>query len=262
LTRIVSAAVLLPLVVGTIWFLPPFATQLLTGLVAAIAFSEYAELASQGSAGFPYWLSAVATLAVFVGINVGLPLELAFAPALVVMGAAMVARGRPHEDVLRAVAVALLPMLYIAVPLALAGTIRVRWGAAALLLPFFTIVASDSAQYFGGRALGRVPLAPAVSPKKTVEGAVCGFLAGGVVTPLLGAAIFPTARVPLLIGLGLVLVGAGIVGDLFESLIKRSVGVKDSSRLIPGHGGILDRIDALLFACPVYYVFLWLLPIS
>lgn len=79
-------------------------------------------------------------------------------------------------------------------------------------------------------------------------------------TPALGLLILPTVSVVLLAALGLVLVGTGIVGDLFESLIKRSVGVKDSSQLIPGHGGILDRIDALLFACPVYYMFLQQVP--
>ena len=95
-----------------------------------------------------------------------------------------------------------------------------------------------------------------ISPKKTVEGAITGLVAGAAVTPALYH--LTDARPPLwlLAVLGLLIAIIGIVGDLFESLLKRSAGVKDSSSLIPGHGGILDRIDALLFVFPAYYLFL------
>jgi phosphatidate cytidylyltransferase len=112
----------------------------------------------------------------------------------------------------------------------------------------------DSSAFFVGRAIGRTPLAPHVSPKKSVEGAVAGLVAPTVVgfaaamllhlNPLLGA------------GYGLVIALATIVGDLIESLIKRQTGVKDSGVLIPGHGGLLDRMDSLLLCAPVAVLYL------
>src|SRR5207249_5341492 len=102
------------------------------------------------------------------------------------------------------------------------------------------------------RAFGRRPLAGRISPKKTLEGAIGGFLFGGLLLAVLGAWWLPTVPAALRAALGVTVVALGITGDLFESMLKRSAGVKDSSSLIPGHGGVLDRIDALLFAAPVY----------
>jgi phosphatidate cytidylyltransferase len=119
-----------------------------------------------------------------------------------------------------------------------------------------TVFVSDTAQYYTGRLLGRTPLAPAISPKKTIEGAVGGFVSGAVIMVVVGAWWMPNAAVAFRALLGAAIVALGIAGDLFESMLKRSAGVKDSSSLIPGHGGILDRIDALLFAAPVYYIVL------
>jgi phosphatidate cytidylyltransferase len=95
-----------------------------------------------------------------------------------------------------------------------------------------------------------------VSPKKTIEGAVGGVVFGTALLAIVGAWWLPWVSAAVRIVLGLAVVALGIVGDLFESMLKRSAGVKDSSALIPGHGGVLDRIDALLFAAPVYYVVL------
>jgi phosphatidate cytidylyltransferase len=105
-------------------------------------------------------------------------------------------------------------------------------------------------------------LAATISPKKTIEGAVGGVVVGTAVLAAAGAWwLTPATAVglPARLVLGVLVVAAGIAGDLFESLLKRSAGIKDSSSLIPGHGGILDRIDALLFAAPVYFVALKLL---
>jgi phosphatidate cytidylyltransferase len=119
-----------------------------------------------------------------------------------------------------------------------------------------TIVVSDSAQYYAGRALGRRPLAPSISPKKTVEGAIGGLVLGTGAMAVGGLRLFPAAAPFLLVLAAMAIVAVGMLGDLFESLLKRSAGVKDSSQLIPGHGGVLDRIDSWLFAGPVYYVFI------
>lgn len=124
-----------------------------------------------------------------------------------------------------------------------------RW----LLTALAIVWAADSGAYFVGRKLGKHKLAPRISPNKTVEGLVggvaCGLLAG------LGFALFAGASVSQLPAVGLVAVVAvlfSVIGDLFESLLKRHVGAKDSSNLIPGHGGILDRVDGVIAALPVF----------
>ena len=134
--------------------------------------------------------------------------------------------------------------------------VRAEPGREALFLLMLTVMVSDTAQYYTGRGLGRRLLAPAISPKKTVEGAVGGFVFGALLLAAAGQWWLPRFPMAFRAMLGLVVVALGIAGDLFESMLKRSAGVKDSSALIPGHGGVLDRIDALLFAAPVYYVVL------
>jgi phosphatidate cytidylyltransferase len=255
-TRVLSAIVLLPIVIGIAWYLPHVYTAILIGLVLVLAFVEYGRMARLASPGFPMAIAGAATLGTYVGVWSGVPLSLVLAPALIAGASTAVGRGRPDEDALRLVAVALFPLLYLGVPLGLAAALHADRGAAALLVPFLVVVISDSAQYYAGRAFGRRPLAPVISPKKTLEGAMAGIVAAAVATPLLVRVMDPLAPIWLLAILGVLLAIIGIMGDLFESLLKRSSGIKDSSSLIPGHGGILDRIDALLFVFPAYAMFL------
>lgn len=123
-----------------------------------------------------------------------------------------------------------------------------------LITLFFSVWASDTLAFFAGKYFGKRPLAPLISPKKTVEG-LLGAVAGGIVGLLVGRSLFANPASSL--GVSLIIGGAmglfGQAGDLFESLLKRSCGVKDSSNILPGHGGILDRIDALIFTAPIYY---------
>jgi phosphatidate cytidylyltransferase len=107
-------------------------------------------------------------------------------------------------------------------------------------------------QFYAGRMFGRHPLAPAISPKNTVEGAIGGAVAGTLFMTFAGPIVFPEHPRTMLAVLGFVMVLLGILGDLFESRLKREANVKDSSSLIPGHGGVLDRIDALLFVTPAF----------
>ena len=128
-------------------------------------------------------------------------------------------------------------------------------GAWLVFYPLVVTWVCDTAAMFGGRVVGGPKLAPEVSPGKTRSGSVAGVLGGLAVAPLFAAVIFP--RVGVTVGLGSLLVIAAVlgvvgqVGDLAESLFKREAAVKDSSHLIPGHGGVLDRLDSLYFVVPV-----------
>ncbi len=126
-----------------------------------------------------------------------------------------------------------------------------------LLMVQIAIAAADSGAYFTGRKFGKRKLAPTISSGKTIEGALGGAALTVLVTALLGPRLLHTGFLANL-GLGVVLCGTAIIGDLFISILKRYTGTKDSSNLIPGHGGILDRFDALLFSAPVAVFYLQL----
>ncbi|HBK46944.1 MAG TPA: phosphatidate cytidylyltransferase [Xanthomonadaceae bacterium] len=122
-----------------------------------------------------------------------------------------------------------------------------------LLTALALVWAADSGAYFAGRAFGRHKLAPRISPNKTVEGLLGGLLAGLLVAAGFGlVAGVSTAHLPALLLVAAVAVLASVLGDLFESLLKRHAGAKDSGAVIPGHGGVLDRIDGVLAALPVF----------
>ncbi len=125
-----------------------------------------------------------------------------------------------------------------------------------LLFLFGTIWLSDSMAMWIGKAFGKRKLAPTVSPNKTIAGFVGGLSGGVFVAVLLHYWLLPEFHIVKLIFAGLLVSFVGQLGDLVESLWKRSIGIKDSSAIIPGHGGILDRFDSLLFAAPVLYLFL------
>lgn len=256
MTRILSALVLLPLVVGVIWFLPPAGTVVLAAIAAALALHEYAGLASALGVRIPRMLTGAGAVATCIAAAIPYgPVDVVLMCALLVIGAFTVSTGTPGPGLLRDVAVSVLPLVYIGLPLGALAAIRLIGGREALMLLLATIVISDTGQYYTGRALGRRPLAPKISPKKTIEGAIGGVVFGTVAMAVGGRLVFPAENVPVLLLVGAAVVAFGIAGDLFESLLKRSAGVKDSSALIPGHGGVLDRIDSWLFAAPVFYVF-------
>lgn len=120
----------------------------------------------------------------------------------------------------------------------------------------FTIWAGDIGAYYVGSRWGRRPLAPRVSPKKTVEGGLGGIAAAVLVAALGSSWIWPRLPIGTAVWVGVVLALVGMVGDLSESAVKRAAGVKDSGAVIPGHGGVLDRLDSLIFAAPALYALL------
>ena len=147
-------------------------------------------------------------------------------------------------------------LAYVMIPLVFVYNIRTVHGPGVVMILFGLIVVSDRAQYFVGRAFGRHKLAPVISPKKTIEGAVGGAVFGAIAGVALSQIWLPAVSPVAAALVSLLMAIAGMAGDLFESALKRRAGLKDSGNLIPGHGGILDRIDSWLFAAPVFWVFL------
>jgi phosphatidate cytidylyltransferase len=157
---------------------------------------------------------------------------------------------RPVETALGRVGIGLSGIVYCSLTLGF----LVLMPRQMILLLFVIIWVGDTCAYYGGRALGRHLLAPKVSPKKTVEGAIAGLL-GSVIAGTIGGVWLLGQPLLNLAGISAVTAIAGQLGDLAESVLKRSAGVKDSSSVLPGHGGILDRLDSLFFAAPVFYWF-------
>jgi phosphatidate cytidylyltransferase len=245
---------------GAIWFAPPAVFLLVLGIILVAACIELTDLMLLAGVG----MSRVAAIAgaLVAGVAVAGPgAKSGFLLVGTMLGLLLVvlATRKPAPDVPAAAAAAVFPVIYLAVPLALAAVIRDAWGREVLLLGLLVIWISDTAQFYVGSTFGRRRLAPTISPKKSVEGAVGGFVAGVAAMVGIGRVWLPLVSVPVLAAAGAALVALGIAGDLFESLLKRSANVKDSSALIPGHGGVLDRIDALLFVIPGYYLMLVLL---
>jgi len=123
-----------------------------------------------------------------------------------------------------------------------------------LLLLFSIIWVSDTFAYLGGKLFGRRKLAPSISPGKTWEGAISGTLFAGISAILTAKYLLKLEEYSIWFSIGILVAIFGILGDLFESKIKRRHGIKNSGTLLPGHGGILDRMDSLLFAVPIYYI--------
>ena len=263
MARVLSALVLLPLVLGAVWFLPPVATLALATAAAVLAFMEYAAIVAALEARVPRPIIGAAVAGACIAVGGGyLSAEVILMSAVIAAGALAVAGGTPGPAVLRDAAASILPVAYIGLPLGAIAAVHGLAGREAVLLLVLTLIVSDSAQYYSGRSFGRRPLAPRISPKKTLEGAVGGLLFGTVTMTVGGLWIFPEAPVVLLALVSACISALGIVGDLFESMLKRSAGVKDSSQIIPGHGGVLDRIDSWLFAAPLYYAFVRYLRVS
>jgi phosphatidate cytidylyltransferase len=280
MTRVLSGAALAAAFFAVVWYGNAMVLLVVALAVGALAFQEYAELVRRVGADIPRWAALAATLATIaivpfayvasegvLGIGV-VVIAMAVMAGLKARpsgdGAVTAPEGQPfragdHQS-LRAGVTSVLSgafaMVYIGVPLGALVGAYVFGGRGAVVLLVGTIAISDTAQYYAGRLLGRHPLAPRLSPKKTVEGALGGFVAAPAFLYFAGPYFVPAGEPLPMAALGVGLVACGIAGDLFESMIKRAAEMKDSSALIPGHGGVLDRIDALLFATPPFYLYL------
>jgi len=272
LQRILSSVVLLPIVALIVWWGEPL-VSLTVAALAMVALHELYSLFRGGgylprrSAGYlsvvlfviaavlrsyvPLdWTGFALITAIIASLSVELPRRDRQSAllhwALTLSGAAYIGWTLAHFVLLRAIVHPLLP----SAPLSF---LRLDSGAAWIVFVLTITFINDTGAYFTGRAFGKHRMAPYISPKKSWEGAAGGLIAAIVV----GALLVILLGLPINIWLGALLGGVGSIagqaGDLAESLIKRQVDIKDSGHLIPGHGGILDRVDSLLFTAPVLY---------
>ena len=261
MTRLLSGLVMIAATLAALWYAPPAVFLFVLGIILVAACIELVDLMLLAGVGMSRTAAIAGALAACAAVASPPRAQTGFllVGTMLALLLVVLATRAPAPDVPAAAAAAVFPVVYLAVPLALTAVIRDGWGREALLLGLLVVWISDTAQFYVGSTFGRHRLAPLVSPKKSVEGAVGGFVAGVAAMALIGRYWLPLVSVPVLAAAGAVLVALGIAGDLFESLLKRSASVKDSSALIPGHGGVLDRIDALLFVIPGYYLILVLL---
>jgi phosphatidate cytidylyltransferase len=286
--RVATAAALIPVVVSLVLWGSTIVVALVLALVMLLALFEYFTLGdAMGHRAHRFWTATCALIILYLQwLNTAIrwgefggiiyPTRLVWflhrffpraedAIFLFVLGIAVITltTKRPIVEALPSVGISSSGLLLVAFPLTYAIRLHAlgREGPRLLLFVLVLIWASDSAAYFAGRALGKHPFAPHLSPKKTWEGSIAGFASSIIVA----FAFMRWLSVPIVILLGAAALGniAGQIGDLLESAYKRSAGVKDSGALLPGHGGMLDRIDALILAIPVvWYYFVLLYPPS
>ncbi len=255
-TRILSAAVFAPALFGIIWT-GGIALQMACLILSLAMVWEFFRMLPLELSGLAQAGTYGATALTVAGVYGWLPPELSTVLApLVTLLLILVSLVRVESmaDGLPKMAALFLAVAYCGGMIPhLAALREVDLGYA--LGALFCTWAGDTGAYFAGRALGKNKLAPTISPKKTIEGAVGGLIAAVLVGFLVRGWLMPTASATVAVAMGLLAGGLGVVGDLAESLLKRSCDVKDSSNLIPGHGGVLDRFDGVMFAAPAIYIY-------
>lgn len=266
--RILTALVALPILLYTVWSQSPYFFVGLTTVAIVLALGEFNSLASKAGCKpqiVPAYAAALIVVASFVFKEPALCVAALAALSIWALAAA-VFQPDDLKTSLVSVSATVFGVVYVAV---LAGClvgvrmladtapkVPVPHLAAKLLTTFFAIVMlTDTGAFYTGRAIGRHKLAPRVSPGKTIEGAIGGFAMAVVAGFGCKLAFFPEIPAVHALALGATLGTVGQIGDLAESLLKRGSNVKDSGNLLPGHGGMLDRIDSLLFCAPVLYYY-------
>ncbi|WP_240002283.1 phosphatidate cytidylyltransferase [Oleisolibacter albus] len=250
--RILSAVLLGPPVLAAVWY-GGWVFQALVLLAALLSVREWVRLVEPGARRLPLLLSLACVAAVVVtgmgwGCLVALWVAAAATPVLfLAVKAVRAGHAKALAFAIPYIAVACLALMWV----------RTETGEAGLPLFLFLLLAiwaTDIGAYAAGRSIGGPKLAPRISPKKTWAGLIGGMAAAALVG--YGVAALFGARLPAVgAGLAAVLAVAGQAGDLFESYVKRRRDVKDSGTLIPGHGGLLDRIDGLIVAAPLFALF-------
>lgn len=240
---VLAVAVGGPLFVGAVLLIAGMALYELYNLTAAWGPLRWAGYVGAAACILAAWLHDSPEHGLLIGLGIGLA-------ACAVAGLMLQRR----DDVTVRVAVTLMGIIYIGVPLAVLVMMReLPHGAGAVANVLVGVWVFDTASYFGGKLWGTRPIAPVTSPKKTVEGAAIGLVVATMSVWVAGLYMDWIDGWQSLL-LGLAICPAAFLGDLFESLLKRDAGAKDSGRLLLGHGGVLDRFDAMLFGSVAAYL--------
>ena len=261
--RIATAAVAVPLALAAVFYLPGVWFFLVVLLVMEVGVLEYTRLADRLAPGGPHrillLLVPLAALAMVPELWMGPDLRpptgmlwLGFFVVAVLLGCLVLWLRVPVDQGLATLGALAYGLPYLALPVASLYSLQ-RLDPWVLILLFAIVWLGDTAAFYCGKKWGRRKFAPVVSPNKTWEGAVASLLAAVVAASVWSYLRLGEVRLELL-GLAVLTSIAAQMGDLVESLIKRGAGVKDSGLLLPGHGGVLDRVDALLFAAPVMFL--------
>jgi phosphatidate cytidylyltransferase len=255
--RVLTALVLIPVAVGLIFFAPPVVVRGALALVGMLCLQEFFGLMSRIGIR-PFVGAGLVAGAMLIALPTLPHPGFLVALCLLVLGTATL-DSRPVEDTYSSASSTLFGVVYTCAPFALAvylHSMSPHW----IMLPLVIGWAGDSAAYYVGRAIGRRKLAPRVSPGKTWEGSIGSVVFGTAVGAAYLHLIHPIQLdLWVMIALPCVVNIAGQIGDLAESALKRGAGAKDSGTLLPGHGGVLDRMDGSLFAFPAVFLFLAIL---
>ena len=257
--RIVSAIVALLIVVPILVWGGVAGVQILVGAALLVVLYEFAPVASPNHTVSAYVCTSAVGLGLYAWMAL-LPIDTGFVGALVLGVAAlltwtMFVHNEPLDGAISGAFMA-LSVPYLAIALGFIGWVR-GFEPDGLTWIFFVLVstwAADTGAYFSGRFLGKRKLLERISPKKTWEG-VWGGLALSIVIAVCWTLTDPFIPVAHAAALGAVLAASGVVGDLVESMFKRARGIKDSGGIMPGHGGLFDRVDSLLFTMPVAWAY-------
>jgi phosphatidate cytidylyltransferase len=252
MTRVLTALLLVPLATGLIFYAPPLAVRAALAAVALLCLRECLDIVQKMGAD-PFRPTAFAAGAVLILTSVPMGGFLIGVLALLMM---LTLHRVRHEAALAAVACTLFALSYTSGPFALARRLHdmsPHWLFVVLLVNWV----GDSAAMYVGKAIGRHKLAPSISPGKTWEGTIASVILGAAAGTAYLMHFQPGAGHPVfLAGFSLATNVAGQLGDLAESVLKRGAHIKDSGELLPGHGGMLDRMDGALFAIPAAYLYL------
>lgn len=272
-TRLLTAAIALPILIASIvlpWYVPETVWIFVAIAVLALAaglfefYSLTKKLELKADAGIAYLGAAGLTVSFIFDAPSKAPELLLLVLALFVILVLITQTFRFQKDfskMLTGIGVTILGVLYVAFLGGFLVATRVGFesvpGLSTKLLLFFFIVifGSDAGAYFVGRALGKHKLAPKISPGKTVEGLIGGILAAAGFAALCSLIFFPELPYKFSVALAAVMAAVGVLGDLAESAMKRGSNTKDAASILPGHGGLLDRLDSLLFNAPILYYF-------
>jgi len=255
MARIATTAVLAPVFILTVWRCSFPLFIVLIELFCAVSFLEYARMAQSKGIKILRFHGLLATLIMPLAfIQSAAVIYVALAVTLVsILSACVADTERGAESFIFTVA----GVLYIGVCYSAAVLIRkLPEGEKLFLLICFATWGADIGAYYIGRLFGRIKLAPSISPGKTVEGCIGGLLLSVAFSFGFAFYLFKPALGETMLAAGFIGGFIGPIGDLSESMLKRFFGQKDSGSILPGHGGLLDRADALLFTAPAFFIFL------